>query len=270
MIDVRRYGNRGPCVVLLHGGPGAPGSMAALARTLSDRFRVLEPLQRTSGGEPLTVATHVADLHDVLQRAEDSVQIVGHSWGAMLALTFAARHPQRVTQLILVGCGTFDEESRAVYQHRMQLRLSSADTSRWESLEFRLGEETDAARRNILFAEIAETGLRAQAVDPLTTDLEAIVFDEQGYRESWSDALQLQQENVQPEEFRNIKVPVLMLHGEDDPHPGRMIRASLAPFIPHISYREFCKCGHVPWLELYAKNKFLAALSAALDGQPPS
>lgn len=53
-IRVRRYGTSGPWVVLLHGGPGAGGYLAPLARSLADSFRVLEPLQRGSGSEPLT------------------------------------------------------------------------------------------------------------------------------------------------------------------------------------------------------------------------
>jgi pimeloyl-ACP methyl ester carboxylesterase len=72
-IEARRYGSSGPRVVLLHGGPGAPGYLATLADALADAFRVLEPLQRRSaaaGGRPLTVARHVDDLHDLLARIE--------------------------------------------------------------------------------------------------------------------------------------------------------------------------------------------------------
>ena len=53
-------------LLLLHGGPGAPGYMAPVARELSDAFRIIEPLQRGSGEEPLTVARHIADLHDLI------------------------------------------------------------------------------------------------------------------------------------------------------------------------------------------------------------
>ena len=35
-LEVRRYGDEGPAVVLLHGGPGAPGHMAPVARGLSE------------------------------------------------------------------------------------------------------------------------------------------------------------------------------------------------------------------------------------------
>src|SRR5690349_10165009 len=93
-IDVRRYSSTGPLVAVLHGGPGAAGSVAGLAVPLADEFRVLEPMQRrTNGATMLTVADHVEDLAGVL---EGPTLIVGWSWGAMLALSFAVAHPELV------------------------------------------------------------------------------------------------------------------------------------------------------------------------------
>jgi len=40
--------------------------MAPLARGLSASYRVIEPFQQGSGGERLTVAGHVADLHEII------------------------------------------------------------------------------------------------------------------------------------------------------------------------------------------------------------
>ena len=101
-IQVRRYGSTGPMVVVLHGGPGAPGSAACLAEALAKDFLVLEPLQRRSGLVPLTVSQHVEDLKAV---APEPAILIGCSWGAMLGLSFAARYPEQVPDLVLVGCG---------------------------------------------------------------------------------------------------------------------------------------------------------------------
>jgi len=113
-IQVREYGSSGPPVVLLHGGPGAAGYMAPVARQLADSLRVLEPLQRRREDEPLTVARHVADLNGVVQSCAGPTRpaLVGHFWGAMLALACAAAHPDTVGALVLIGCGTFDTASR--------------------------------------------------------------------------------------------------------------------------------------------------------------
>ena len=66
-LRVRRYGRPGRPAIVLHGGPGAPGSAGGLARALADPLHVLEPWQRWSSSVPLTVDRHVADLDDVLQ-----------------------------------------------------------------------------------------------------------------------------------------------------------------------------------------------------------
>ena len=106
MIRVREYGTDGPHVVVVHGGPGAPGYMAPVARGLADGFRVLEPLQRGSGAVALSVARHVEDLHEVVAFCGPGARpaLIGHSWGAMLVLAYAAEHAGETGGLVLVGC----------------------------------------------------------------------------------------------------------------------------------------------------------------------
>lgn len=264
MIETRRYGERGPLVVLLHGGPGGPGYMAGLARELADRFRVVEPLQRFSGDIPLTVATHVADLRDVLESLGEPANLVGSSWGAMLALSYAARHAEGLRQLVLIGSATFDRESRRVYQERMLERTSAADMRRIERFSSLLAAETDQSRRDLLFAKKCNIAIQIQSHDLISSDFEIVRFDERGNHETSADARRLQDERIQPAEFRSIAAPVLMLHGDQDPHPGRMIYESLTPYIQNLRYREFAHCGHIPWLERQAREEFLEALVNAL------
>lgn len=264
MIEVRHYGTAGPLVVLLHGGPGAPGGVAELGRCLAPRCRVMEPLQRLSGGEPLTVAVHVADLREVIHAAGEPVQLVGSSWGAMLALTYAARHHESVEQVVLIGCGTFDQHSRDVYRRRMEEFASPRDREELKHLQARLLNEADPEHRNALFAELGKVSLRIESHDLIAADHEILHPDERGHRETWEDVLRLQGEGVQPAEFQQIRVSVLMLHGDADPHPGRLIRDSLAAHIKDLTYREFSHCGHMPWLEREAREEFLSALTVAI------
>ena len=44
-MNVRKYGEPPFTVAVLHGGPGAPGYMAPVARELAQTVGVLEPLQ---------------------------------------------------------------------------------------------------------------------------------------------------------------------------------------------------------------------------------
>ena len=266
-IEVRWCGKSGPFVVLVHGGPGAAGQMGAVGRRLGGPFRVVEPLQRRSGEVPLTVARHVADLGEALRGPleEGPVPLVGFSWGAMLALTYAARHPGDAQRVILIGCGTFDSGSREVYEAAMAERMDADQRRRFEDLAARLATETDRGRRNELFAEFGLLCTRIQAFDPITTESEGAVFyDEAGFRETWSDAVSLQQQGIQPAELARIEAPVTMIHGDADPHPGRRVFESLAPLIRDIQYRELPRCGHTPWIERHAREAFYELLTECL------
>jgi hypothetical protein len=126
-MQVRTYGASVPLVFVLHGGPGAPGTVATLARKLGEWFRVLEPMQRRSGEEPLTVP----------------------------------------------------------------------------------------------------------------------------------------RSGVYPAAFAASESPVL-LHGVVDPHPGRLIQASLEPYVRRLEYRDWERCGHYPWAERAAREEFFEVLRSWL------
>ena len=262
-MRVRSYGQSGPLVIVLHGGPGAPGYMAPVARGLADRFQVIEPFQRESGGEPLTVARHVADLRELIESggAGERPALLGSSWGAMLALAFAAEHPNLAGPLVLVGCGTFDMGARARMQEIMDARMSYELRARLANLA---EEQADPDR---------ELRARARLILPLyscdlaSEEQELGDCDARAHDETWDDMLRLQQEGVYPAAFSVIRSPAIMLHGAVDPHPGRMILASLKPYIPQLEYREWERCGHYPWLEKAAREEFFDCLRQWLDAR---
>jgi len=260
-IEVRHYGQAGPRLGVLHGGPGAPGALAPLARTLSSSFRVFEPLQRGSGPLPLSVSVHVTDLAQV---APERMFWLGHSWGAMLALSFAARHPELVRAIAIVGCGTYDAATRTIYRERMQERLQALGLSaREKSVRARLASTTDTAERARLRAELGHIAADAMTVDALEPSwLEGV--DALSNQQTWDDAMRLQREGVEPAAFRAIAAPVFMLHGDDDPHPGEQTRALLQRVIPQLEYVRFPRCGHEPWRERHAREPFLQTLRAWL------
>ncbi len=252
-MKVRTYGSAGPRVVVVHGGPGAPGHMAPVARGLADSFRLLEPFQRDSGGEPLTVARHVADLHELVEPLGRPA-LVGSSWGAMLALAYAAAHPESAGPLVLVGCGTFDLEARARFKITLDARMDERLRCRLEALE---REIPDPDRRLAAFGDLLAP---LYAYDPVPGDLEFEACDARAHDETWNDMLHLQADGTYPAAFSAIETPVLMLHGAFDPHPGPMIRASLESHVPRLEYVEWERCGHYPWIERHAREPFFAVL----------
>jgi len=258
---LREYGSSGPTVVLLHGGPGAPGYLAPVARELAASFRVLEPLQRGSGSETLTVARHVADLRELLTSGDAPKRpaLVGHSWGAMLALAFAAEHSGLVGSLVLVSCGTFDKVARRRLEANRERRVDDGLRRRMERLEREALDEDDC------LARIGRLLLPAYSHDLVDHGLEFTGCDAAAYRQTWNDMLRLQAAGVYPAAFSAIDLPLLMLHGVEDPHPGALIRASLEPYVPQLEYREWNSCGHYPWLERAVREKFFSTLTDWLD-----
>ena len=134
-----------------------------------------------------------------------------------------------------------------------------------------------AHRRNAL-DEIADSDERLSArgallgsvydVDAIPDDADSPPADARGGAETWHDMLRLQEAGVYPAAFAAVDAPALMLHGDDDPHPGRMIHASLRVWMPGLEYVSWPRCGHSPWLERGAHEDFYRTLKAWLRGVP--
>lgn len=267
-IEVRHYGASGPEVVVLHGGPGAPGSVAELALLLSAQFTVLEPLQRRAGPLPLGVEQHVQDL---LTIAPERAVVVGWSWGAMLGLSFAAQHPQRVSRLALIGCGTYDEVCREILIRTRRQRVGAPERARQRELEQRMRSTRDPRERDRVLSDLGKLLSAVDSYDELedaelgadgASAPEPLLADSDGSAETWRDVLRLQREGVEPQRFANVRMPVLMLHGDHDPHPGPCTRERLRQYVPHLEYVGLERCGHRPWRERHAKAVFLDVLQA--------
>ena len=109
-------GGLGSALLFLHGGPGLSDYAGLLApelggwRTVHYQQRGLPP---SSVDGPFTVEQHVADAIAVLDaRDVNRAVVVGHSWGAHLALELAVAHPDRVAGLVLIDGPGADRRRR--------------------------------------------------------------------------------------------------------------------------------------------------------------
>src|SRR5262249_26035330 len=110
-----------PPVIELHGGPAAhrDSMLPAFAR-LADTFRLVLYDQRgggrsrAAGNVPLDFDTQVADVEAViLGSGLEAAHVVGYSFGGLIAMVFAARHPARVEKLALCSSAPPSLEYRA-------------------------------------------------------------------------------------------------------------------------------------------------------------
>jgi pimeloyl-ACP methyl ester carboxylesterase len=92
MNNCRTWGNAPFAVAVIHGGPGAAGEMAPVAREISLSQGVIEPFQTEQ-----TVTGQVRELKNVLtDRGDLPVTLIGHSWGAILSFIVTAKNPALV------------------------------------------------------------------------------------------------------------------------------------------------------------------------------
>jgi pimeloyl-ACP methyl ester carboxylesterase len=157
-----------------------------------------------------------------------------------------------------VGSGTFDVASRSVFEAAKRARTTPGLRVAMEAAAG-VSDDERLARMAALLDSL-------YLVDPLPGENPAEPVDARANRETWDDMLRLQAAGTYPAELSAVRCPILMLHGEEDPHPGRAIRDSLMPFIRHLSYVEFPRCGHEPWRERAAREPFFSTLRTWLFG----
>lgn len=262
MSSSRTYGRAPFTIAVLHGGPGALGSMAAVARTLSPEWGVLEPLQ-----DALSIGAQVEELRAMLdQHADPPVTIVGSSWGAMLGLIFAAQHPALVRKLILVGSGPLDARYAAGISETRLGRLSDDERSRLNALAAALDDPAVADKRATL-AAIGALSSRADTYDPVPNDAgetEETDVRYEVFQRVWAEAEELRTRGGFLELARRVECPVVAIHGDYDPHPAAGVRDPLAAILPDFRFMPLERCGHEPWIERHARDAFYRILQAEL------
>ncbi|MCB2017681.1 MAG: alpha/beta hydrolase, partial [Hydrogenophaga sp.] len=101
---------------VLHGGPGGDHRYLLGLQALSDIRRVVFYDQRGTGLSPrvpaqaISVDGYLADLDAIVDRVSPGqpVDLLGHSWGGMLASAYTGRHPDKVRRLVLAEPGFLD------------------------------------------------------------------------------------------------------------------------------------------------------------------
>lgn len=131
-------------VLLLTGGPGfASGQMLSTAEIVAETHRAILPDQRGTGKsvvEPFdpgqfSFESAIADLETIRETLGlETWTLLGHSWGGLLSMGYAAAHPERVDALILVSPAGIDSEFWSIYQQNIQANLTPADIQALQSI----------------------------------------------------------------------------------------------------------------------------------------
>ncbi len=242
----------GPAVVLIHGtGADAESNWAPLMDTLGARYRVVAPNLPGAGGTP--PRSHRLDLDELADQVVATVgaagvtggfHLVGHSLGAVVAATVAARHPGRVRSL-LVHAGWATTGPREALMFDLWSRLLSTDV--------------ELLARHLVLEAMSPTLLEEAS----TSELDELVA---GFASMLDPAIagqiELNSRIDQAAVLRDIRAATLVLASAEDRIIPPPHQRAVAEAIPDARYREIGGGHGLPFED---PDRFFATVTDWVD-----
>ncbi|WP_433177125.1 alpha/beta fold hydrolase [Actinoallomurus sp. CA-150999] len=261
-----RLAGQGEPLVCLAGGPGRPsGYLGDLGGLATTRRLILLDNRGTGGSaapeDPRTygVGRLVADVEALREHLGlESMDLLGHSAAADLAVLYAARHPHRIRRLVLVtpspravGLDPTDEEWFAAVERRSGepwYATARAALDAWDAGDER--DETRRATRPFLYSPWNDV---AEAHDRSFPAVRAAAQGFHGRGTFDPDATRTA--------VKGLPAPVLVIAGEDDLAPTADHAAAYAALFPDARAASV-PGAHFPWVT--APKEFTATVERFL------
>jgi proline iminopeptidase len=251
-------------LVVVHGGPDFNHRylLPELDR-LAERCRLVYYDQRGRGRSfavgaaiEVTMQSEVDDLDCVRCRLGlDTVALLGHSWGALVAMEYALAFPEQVSHLIVMNAAPASPYDAAILREHLRAARSAEQSITISALTsdpgYQAGDiKADAAYYRIHFATaLQRPGLLEVLVARLRRDFtaEGIVaaraIEQRLYEQTWDrDDYDLLTR------LRQVRVPTLVIHGDADLIPVELAR-HIAEAIPDALLEVLDDCGHFAYLD---------------------
>jgi proline iminopeptidase len=260
----RVMGRGGDTLIAIHGGPGVDlESIAGDFAPLAERHVVIFYDQRGAGRSELpkdttrlAAARQIADLDDVRRHfGARRVTLVAHSYGPLLAASYALEHPDAVKRMVFFGPvpprrGDFWQRFGA---SRAQ-RLDSATRDRLADASKRLADPNADARKAC--RDYWAVGMRPRLAEPdrtlplIKSDLCA--SDPAGIRYGLTVTNRVVMASYGNwdlrERLRHLDVPTLVVHGEQESIPMDLVEEWVTS-LPHARLVKVPKAAHFTYAE---------------------
>jgi len=238
---VREIGS-GPEVVCIHCNASSSAQWRALAETASARHRVLTPDLYGSGKSPdwhsdreITLLDEVKFLEPVLRSGGDSLAIIGHSYGAAVALLAALQEPGRVRALVLYEPTLFalvdaqnpPPNGAEGIRHAVAAAAAALDA----------GDRMVAAKHFVDFWSGDGTW------DSTPADRKPAIAGSVINVRRWGHALFT--EPTPLEAFARLRMPTLYMLGGRSPESAKAVADVLLPVLPNARVIQFPELGHM-------------------------
>jgi proline iminopeptidase len=278
-LYVREAGSGTPLLVL-HGGPdfNHHALLPDLDR-LSDVFRLVYYDQRGRGKSSpgveagdVSIESEVADLERIRVHAGvDRALVLAHSWGCVMALEWATRHPEQVLRLLLVNPPppSYDGLQRFMaYRAAREAENLVAMREIGATPGYAAGDiETEARANRLHFAAAVhdpahlEPVVQSLRVHFTPADLlKARAIEERLHEQTWS-----RPHYDLVERMGRLETPTLVIHGRNDFIPIESAE-EIAHAIPGADLRVFENCGHFAYME--QPERFRDAVVQFVGGGP--
>jgi gluconolactonase len=260
----RVMGRGGDTLMAIHGGPGVDlESIAADFAPLAERHVVIFYDQRGSGRSELpkdttrlVAARQIADLDEVRRHfGVRRVTLVAHSYGPLLAASYALAHRDVVRRMVFFGPvpprrGDFWQRFAA----NMRQRTDSAGRARQADATRRLGDPNADARQAC--RDLWSVGVPARLAEPerslplVKSDLCA--SDPAGIRYGMTVTNRVVMASYGDwdlrEQLRGLNVPTLVVHGEQESIPMDLVEEWVTS-LPHARLFRVPRAAHFAYAE---------------------
>jgi proline iminopeptidase len=260
----RIAGHAGDTIIALHGGPG--DNLEGIAEDfapLTTRHTVVFYDQRGGGRSELPVDTtrlfarrQVEDLEEVRdQLGLERVTLVAHSYGALLAASYAVAHPSRVRRMVFFGPlpprrGDVLQRFPATIRARLDAQEITRLDEAYRRLRDRGAEVRQACRDFLAVALLPRLAQPRRSLALMRSDLCASSVD--GIRYGLTVASRVVLDSYGDWDLRQqlhlLDIPTLVMHGEEDAIPMELV----AEWISSLRRGQLVRvpnAAHFPYLE---------------------
>lgn len=247
----------GDAIVIVHGGPGlAHDYLFEPFKHLSDNYKLIFFDQRGCGrseefkdGQTVTMETMVEDLEGIRKEfALEKMNLVGQSWGALIAINYVLKNPDRVKNLILLEPAPGSSEYLQQVQQTIMNRLSKEELERLT----RISQNPALRSEPSLFKEFMDTRMKTYFFDTTFAKKKNFdYFDTERVKKFFESSAifgpYLMNYNLY-NDMKSINCPTLVIHGDYDVIPTEAIERmgkEIKSAVIHIVKN----CGHFVHIE---------------------